>query len=245
MTVICPSCDARFRDPPADILKTRALQCSKCEHEWVPGDSSNERMKLDAPSTAPEMQDLVGPANEIKTNLPVVMPNIHAAVKNEPLLVDRAPQEITRKKSFKGWHAASLACMALIAGSIAFKDTVMATLPGATPIYQAAGLATSAPSLQIENVTTVNTNKDGIRQLIVRGEIQNVADNTVPVPPIKLIMRGEENANLYAWTVSASKDSLKSGEKGRFTAVAHDFPENAIDVEVEFAPAKGKTDPAN
>ena len=74
MTVVCPACEARFRDPPEDVLKTRTLQCSKCEHEWKIEDDKPARIKMDAPSLAPEMANLTDGKEPIETNLPVRSP---------------------------------------------------------------------------------------------------------------------------------------------------------------------------
>ncbi len=241
MTVICPSCDARFRDPPADLPKTNPLQCSKCEHEWVPADSEAPKIKMDAPSIAPDMKDLVGDGNQIRTTLPVVIPMPVEKPKREPVYIDRLPPQPQKTTGVKAWHGAALSCLCLFVASVVFKNTVIETLPQTEQIYRTVGLTPTNPNLQIENVTTTRSSKDGIRRLIVRGEIQNVADATIPVPPIRLIMRGESQSNLYAWTVSSSKEELKSGEKGRFTAVAHGFPDKAVDVEVEFAPIKARS----
>ena len=235
MTVICPSCEARFRDPPEDVLKSRTLQCSKCEHEWKLEADKPARIKMDAPSLAPEMADLTDGDEPIETNLPVVMP------KNEkpaPIYVDRAPEAETVSRRSLMLPATVLACLMIAASGVALRDMVMKHAPQTVAMYQAVGLASQNPELQIGNVVTTKVNKDGIRQLIVKGEIQNIADNTVPVPPVKLIMRGEEQANLFAWTVSANKAKLKAGETGKFTAVAHDFPAETVNVDIEFVPLK-------
>jgi len=104
--------------------------------------------------------------------------------------------------------------------------------------YSAAGLESPSPNLEISNIKTTKSSKDGIRQLIIRGEIANIAAHKVPVPNLKLTMRGQQNIDLYAWTVSAAKGSLKAGERSKFTAIAHDYPGEAVDVEVEFMPLK-------
>ena len=235
MTVICPSCDARFRDPPAEVLNSRPLQCSKCEHEW-----HHERIKVNAPSMAPDFSDLVGDPNGIKTNLPVVMPQRAAPSKREPIYVDREPAPKLKRSTAPLWTATGLVCVAAFAGSIYFKDLVIAKAPRTAALFSAAGIASNTPGLEIGNVVTTRNTRDGIRQLIVRGEIENIAAATVPVPPIKLTMRGKGDANLFAWTVSSTKSSLTAGEKSRFTAIAHDFPDDAVNVEVEFEPVKSK-----
>ncbi|MEE9315427.1 MAG: MJ0042-type zinc finger domain-containing protein [Rhizobiaceae bacterium] len=243
MTIICPACDAHFRNPPADIPMSRPVQCGKCDHEWLP---LSTRIKMDAPSIAPDMADLVDGQNAIKTALPVVMPKDLKNHSPKPIFVDRAPEQI-HKTSISALvkmaaPMVAMACLAVFSGSIIFKDAIMAELPKTTSLYQAAGLTSKNPALEIANVVTTKSINDGISQLIVKGEVLNIADNTVPVPPLKLIMRGKSNANLFAWTVTTAKTSLKAGEKSRFTAVAHDFPIGAVNVEVEFAlPAKTQT----
>ena len=241
MTVICPSCEARFRDPPAEVSKSRPLQCGKCEHEWIPVHTDVPRINVESASIAPDMADLVGDANEIRSNLPVVMPKTDESDKTKPIFVDSLPGTPKIKTPARGMYMTGLACLMAVTSLVVFKDNVMTMLPKSHPIYMAAGLTSANKDLQIENVTTTKTSKDGIKQLIVRGEIQNMANATVPVPPIKLIMRGDSQSNLYAWTVTATKENLKSGERSRFTAVAHDFPDKAVDVAVEFASIKNKS----
>ena len=235
MTVTCPSCEAKFRDPPEDVLKTRTLQCGKCDFEWKLESEDQARIKLDAPSLAPELRDLIDEDEAIKTGLPVVMPETD---QRAPIYVDRLPlPPLTGKRSLI-FPVATLGCLMLMAVGVGLRAKVMQHLPQSVALYQSVGLASDNPNLKIANVVTTKINRDGIRQLIVKGEIQNTADNTIPVPPVQLIMRGREKANLFAWTVSANKDSLKAGETSRFTAVAHDFPAETVNVDIEFAPSK-------
>ena len=130
----------------------------------------------------------------------------------------------------------TLACLTVLATGVGLRNTVMHLAPPTVAIYQMAGLVSASPGLEIGNIVTTKVDKDGIRQLIIEGEIQNVADNTVPVPPVKLTMRGKANGNIQAWTVAANKARLKAGESSRFTAITSEFPRDMVDVNVEFAP---------
>lgn len=236
MTTICPACDARFRDPPEDVVRTRPLQCSKCEHEWIPVNLSTGRVQVDSPPMAPEISSLIGNGPEtIHTSLPVIMPKeSEIPLEKEPLFVDRAPPQAKSSSSLAIKSTVAFLCLGLVATGVILKNDIMSQFPPSVAAFQTLGLANENAALNIANVVTTKSNRDGIRQLIVRGEIENVASNTVPVPPIKLTMRGESNSNLFAWTVSAAKPSLKAGEKSRFTAIAHNYPGDASNVEVEF-----------
>ena len=241
MTIVCPQCESRFRDPPAEIATERPLQCSACEHEWVRDASAPaERAIIAPPSLQPDMQSLLdNDEAAIRTNLPVVVEDggNHAISTTQPVFIDRE-NDIKVHKKPSVLPALGLCAIAVCVGALALKDVVFEKIPQARSAYQAAGLISPAPELEIASVKTVKTSKDGIRQLIIRGEIQNTATHMVPVPALQLTMRGESRIRLYAWTVSAAKDQLKAGERSRFTAIARDYPGNAVDVEVEFLPNK-------
>lgn len=238
MTVTCPSCDARFRDPPAEVLAKQSLQCGKCDHHWSL--AAGEPIEVDAPPMAPDMDDLIGKAEEpIRTTLPMVVPQEEA----EEVFVPIVPIYVDREEDQKGPSLfrramvpmSALAFVTLACGTIVFKDTIVATVPETAKYYETAGIETRNTGLKIANVVTTRGVKNGISQLIVKGEIANIASNTVPVPPIQLVMRGESRTNLYEWTVAAAKNELKAGETSRFTAVTKDYPEEAVNVEVTFA----------
>jgi len=238
MTVICPSCDARFRDPPAEVLATQSLQCGKCDHEWSL--TEGEPIEIDAPSMVPDINDLIGVAEEsIRTTLPMVVPQEEVEVTPVPIVpiyVDR--EEKTKGPSFFRRALLPMSAFALVTlacSTIVFKDAIVAAVPETEKYYETAGIETQNTGLKIANVVTTRGVKNGITQLIVRGEIANVAANTVPVPPIQLVMRGQSDSNLYEWTVAAAKNELEAGETSRFTAVTKDYPEGAVNVEVTFA----------
>ena len=239
MTVVCPNCDARFRDPPADIAVERPLQCSACEHEWL-RTSPSGRALVEVPPLAPTMQNLVDDKSQaITTNLPVTLERGQSDIADAArrIFVDVEPEIAIRRKSV-ALPIAGLAVLALMVGAVSLRGLVLEHVPQARSVYETAGLNSPAPELEIATIETRKSSKDGIRQLIIRGEIENMAAHAVPVPPLRLTMRGESNIRLYAWTVSAAKDNLKAGERSRFTAVAHDYPGEAVDVEVEFVPPK-------
>lgn len=245
MTVTCPSCNARFRDPPADIPLTRPLQCGVCDHEWLRTDAP--RITLDAPSMAPNMDDLVDSDEVIKTALPVIVPgegvrdhdtNATNAKPRMPIFVDREAAPKAKFSLKKPALALACAGVLLVAGAVSARTPIMQAFPQSQALYEVAGLHTATSGLKIANVESTRSTSDGIRRLIVRGEIENHAADSMSVPPIKLTVRGKGDAELYAWTVAASKKSIEPGKTGRFTAIAVDYPSDAVDVEVAFAPAK-------
>ena len=139
MTVICPSCDARFRDPPEDVLLNRVLQCSRCEHEWSTSKAQKPRIKADAPTMAPDMKNLVDDEKAIKTALPVVMPKTDNEKQTQPIYVDREPETKTSKPFSLVWPATGMVCLMLLAGAVGLRTTIMNAVPQSVGLYQAAG----------------------------------------------------------------------------------------------------------
>ena len=226
MAVTCPKCEARFRDPPGDILETRKLQCGRCDHIWQSQRAGGRAEIAHSPGLAPGLDDLTGdehskPATGGKTSQPADGTATTLDGELQPLVVP----------------AVLLACLMVLAAGVGLRTTVMQMIPQSAAIYQLAGLAPANPGLEIGKVVTTRVERDGIQQLIIQGQIQNVADNTVPVPPVRLTMRGKEDGERQAWTVAAAKSSLAAGESSRFTAVTSDFPTEMLELNVEFAPS--------
>ena len=139
MTVICPSCDARFRDPPIDLPKSNPLQCSKCEHEWVPAQLASPRLQLDAPSMAPEMADLVGDKNEIRTTLPVTISKPQESPKREPVYVDRIPASPQKRAGMRAWHWGGICLPCTICGQHHFQTNSYGDAPAYSTILSGCG----------------------------------------------------------------------------------------------------------
>ncbi len=188
----------------------------------------------------PDIDDLIGDVEEpIRSGLPMVIEQDDVedvSVPIVPIYVDR-PEAPGATPLLRRMFAPLLALtvVATACGGIVFKDAIVTAFPQTAKYYETAGLETANTGLKIANVVTTRGVKDGISQLIVRGEIANVADNTVPIPPIQLVMLNKSQSSLYEWTVAAAKSELKAGETSRFTAVTKDYPEGAVNVEVTFA----------
>lgn len=234
MTIICPNCDSHFRDPPPDIPLERPVQCGKCEHEWL-RDGAYGRDVVNPPPLEPSMEALLEDGDAIRTNLPVLVDESGEKTEKPrgPIFVDRTRDVIKPRPAL--WSVVGLLLLGVVSGGISLMALSGGT-PGSVPAIALGDKAVSP--LVIGNVETHRGEADGIRRLIVRGEIENRTATQVPIPPIKVTMRGESNVRLYAWTVSAAKTALKAGERSRFTAIAKDYPGDATNVEVAFDPAQ-------
>ena len=256
MSIICPACETAFKAPPSEIDAARPLQCGVCEHTFVRADAGHVR--VEAPSIVPDLSDITVPGDA-----PVVEPAIAGAAMRAdgteaadapirtalPVIIDVPPAEPTVREAvhvdlepvvarIPRWRwampaltASALACVMVV---LAARGDIMHHYPVTVGLYQAAGLAPQVPGLAIARVETKRSARDGIRQLIVRGRIENTTRHAIPVPQLKLTVRGEEQAALHAWTVSGGAGALPGGESRNFTAVAQDYPVGAVDVKVTF-----------
>ncbi|MEL6946417.1 MAG: DUF3426 domain-containing protein, partial [Pseudomonadota bacterium] len=136
----------------------------------------------------------------------------------------------------------AVCCLMVAAGALALVERarLIDLVPQSAPVFAALGLPAPSNGLALADIQSTRTQSDGIRRLIVRGKIQNHAETSMTVPPIQLTVRGEGDTELYAWTVAASQKNLAPGKTGRFTAIAVDYPADAVDVEVVFAPDRAQ-----
>ena len=249
MSIVCPSCDARFREPPAAVAVGRALQCSRCDHLFTRADAG--LIEIEAPSMVPTLEAVCGrpvtadakvadtllaggDGEAIRSALPVVVVARRDKPVAKPVYVDiePEPERIARWRWAMPVLAAGLLWAATVA--LAARIDIMHRFPATVPLYQTAGLAPSHPGLAIAGVVTERQEQDGIARLIVRGRIENVARHAVPVPRLQLTLRGREETSLHAWTVAGADRPLEAGAKRSFTAVAQDVPEGTVDVKVRF-----------
>ena len=73
--------------------------------------------------------------------------------------------------------------------------------------------------------------------LKVQGEIANLRPGLNPIPPIEVVVQGEDGRALYRWTANVAKPRLSANETIAFETRLIAPPEAGRNVRIRFAQA--------
>ncbi len=132
-----------------------------------------------------------------------------------------------------GAIAASL--IILLGGLVVFRDYVVRFAPGSARLFALAGLEVNLRGLEFREIVYAREFEDGIPVLAVRGEIVNVTEEPVLLPPIRFSLRDSRSQEVYYWTGSAGPDFLAPSGVVPFESRLASPPAGAEEVLVRFA----------
>jgi hypothetical protein len=130
--------------------------------------------------------------------------------------------------------------MAIVLGSMSLlglKEEIVRVVPATNAVYAALGLPVNLRGLEFRGVKSVLSEERSQRLLNVHGEIANLRPGLTQIPPIELVVQGEDGRALYRWTAVAPKPKLGANETIAFEARLVAPPEAGRDVRVRFAQA--------
>jgi predicted Zn finger-like uncharacterized protein len=191
MIVTCPACTTRYLvDPRALGDAGRLVRCAKCGETWH--------------QTPPD--DL---PRSLDSALPDVVPNFTTGRAQLPAL--------PRRRGLP-WATVAWGVLIVILGSgaiagIAAREEVIALWPPATRLYSMIGLAAQPPGigLELRKTTPVFTTENGVRTLIVEGEVANISQIARDVPTLKVVLRDRDGGELQATSFNVAEQRLLPG----------------------------------
>jgi hypothetical protein len=128
--------------------------------------------------------------------------------------------------------------LAIVLGAMSLaglKEQMVRLLPASSAIYAAIGLPVNLPGLEFRGVKSFASSDHAQRLLKVSGEITNLRPGFNKVPPIEVVVQGEDGRALYRWTATAPKPKLGANETIAFETRLVAPPEAARGVRVRFA----------
>lgn len=143
---------------------------------------------------------------------PDYIPDVFTADEQEP--DDDAP-----KKSILGKIIALFFVLligGLVAGTFFFKDELVAKVPQLGDVFKMIGFHQVGAGLQIQRVETAQETDQGLEVLVIRGQIENVDEETRPVPMLRAVLFDAEGEEIQNADVAPLKSELKKGEKMSF-----------------------------
>jgi predicted Zn finger-like uncharacterized protein len=205
MIVTCPSCATRYLvDPRALGNAGRVVRCASCSKTW----------HQTPPDDLPRSLD-IGPADG-PPDFTTVRPHLPA---------------LPRRRGLP-WTtiAAAVFLLILLSGAvaaIAAREQVVALWPPATRLYTMVGLSVAPPGigLELRKTTPAFTTENGVRTLVVEGEVVNISPIARDVPTLKVVLRDRDGGELQSLSFNVSEQRLLPGASVPFrTSIAQPNP---------------------
>jgi predicted Zn finger-like uncharacterized protein len=251
MLIICPECETSYEVEPADLgAGGRKVRCTECSAVWhASGDAAAVPAVPVEPSFAEDVFGSQPFIDEIEEEAAAEPALIEPAI--EDVAFQDAPPENksrlrrkprgtaprgARKGNVMTWAAA--AGIAALVSLGVWRQAVVDLVPDLAGLYAVAGLPVNIRGLEFRDVNTVETTENGVPLLVVRGTIENVTEEDVDVPRLRLAVRGTSGREIFVWTAMPSKQELSAGEALPFFAQLASPPAEGREVAVRFIGAR-------
>jgi len=263
MQIVCPNCASRYEIAEAKIgTGGRKVRCASCQTTWqieAPRAAETQppeevlQSDLDAaipelpspPSaeqTAAELEEELRRAAEIDADISAL-----TAERTELPQPDTAPPRAPKRK--RNWVSAPGAATRLppaaagifvAIGLVALglglwqRERVVRTVPQFAGLYATIGLPVNVRGLAFSAVESELVQDQQGRLLVVSGDVTNIAKGTTKVPPITVMVQGEDGKVLYSWTTEPPRPSLEPAELMHFRARLASPPNDGRSVQLRF-----------
>lgn len=220
MILACPKCATRYLlDPAALGANGRRVRCAKCGETW------HQTAPVEAPPPPPAPEPAAEPRPARRESLAAPRANLPAL----------APKR--RSLAGVGWLLLVLAVAGLLAGGWFGRDAIVAAWPPAANLYAALGLEPPPPKLGLElrNLRSSTATENGGRSLMISGEVVNVTDRPVQLPPVKIGLRDAGRREIRSTTIALEPAEIGPKSTLPFATRLPQIPAEAKDVEVTFA----------
>ncbi|MEO6092304.1 MAG: zinc-ribbon domain-containing protein [Novosphingobium sp.] len=256
MITICPACSTRY-DVPDDSIgpEGRTLRCAKCRESWfqegpeglvepVPDAAAQAPPPSDPldeePSAPPPVAGVTVALDPAATPALIDPPEAGAATdrwyEETPSSFAHEPPFQPRRNRAKTWLMAALAFLLLalaIGAAIAWKGA-----PEWMPMSRQAiarshpGLVLDFPPSRLDRRTLAN----GTEYFGASGTITNVGQSRQEVPPIRIVLRDQQQRIVYRWDVIPPRRHLGAGETMTINEAVTDIPPSARLPEIGWKP---------
>ena len=263
MILVCPNCSARYLLSSSALGEDgREVRCAKCEHEWfaepvieksqaaqafmddLDEDQVQERMDtlretLESDDDGDSVEES-GDNEEIPNSVKPVPDDFKPPALPEDVLRQQAPLAA----QMFGFGAALGVFMLLIIFGFVFKNAIVSAWTPAAAIYEMAGMPVTlkGEGLIVETLSaSVLRNEEGQENLIVKGRVINLTQDTVEVPQMQAKIRSTNGEDGDIWIIDPPVDQVKPGASFAFTSDYKNAPRGAGSVNLTFVPVLSGT----
>jgi len=226
MILTCPECSTRYVvDPVAIGASGRTVRCSRCGHSWHEAPPDDLPRSVPPPRLPPMDSFDVRPRDDAGrrrsprgTNLPAL------------------PQPEKSRASALLWVLVAFVFLGAVGAAVWQRDLIMERAPAAELVFDLLGLGPDPPGagLQLLEVSSKATTRDGKRVIAISGFVANISDTARVVPAMVGILYDGQGRIIHQWRFSAPSPKLLIKERAPFSTELVDPPASGVRVNVTF-----------
>ena len=106
----------------------------------------------------------------------------------------------------------ALTIVAIVAAGVWFRTDIVRNYPEMDALYRLVGLGTNVIGLDIRNLNTLRTTRDGNPVIVVNAEVSNTSPRLAYVPNVLVSLLGADRQVIYEWSVTPSVRNILPGD---------------------------------
>ncbi|MDR3374233.1 MAG: zinc-ribbon domain-containing protein [Ancalomicrobiaceae bacterium] len=220
-----------FADPPAS--EPRRFDAAELPPEFVFPGSASEAATV-APAAAPAAGD-DHPHVDVETYAKKVRIRLSTHKPQAYLRLHRIDFERFLVQARPVFGAAVLALsLAVVGMAVLLRAPIVAAFPSLALVYESIGMKVNLRGLEIGKVEMMREVENLQPVLVVEGELENPTTAERDVPAIRFALRGDDQQEIYAWSIEPKATVLMPGANLRFRTRLASPPEQASDIQVRM-----------
>jgi predicted Zn finger-like uncharacterized protein len=216
MAILCPSCAARQTISEDAIGHGRMLHCDWCGTRWIARPFVENPYRHTASVAEPE-----------EVSDAIVIEDIAPGRSHHPAARKPARTPVPFPAD-RRWLKGLGIGLAVVAAVFALGVPLVAALPQK-------GLPDAVEKLAFQRVHSETMVRNGVKTLLVEGELVNTSGGDVAVPAIRVSLRSPAGAEVYSWLVEPTKAGLAPGRSIGFRSAVSAPPVDANQVTLRLA----------
>jgi hypothetical protein len=132
--------------------------------------------------------------------------------------------------------AIALACVVI--SLVFWREKLVRIFPQTASLYASIGMPVNVRGLEFGEVKTGYETHDGVRVMVVEGEIRNVTSGSRPVGKLRYSLRNAGGVEIYTWTGMPDVNQIGANDVQKFRTRLASPPAERHDLSVRFVQAR-------
>jgi hypothetical protein len=141
--------------------------------------------------------------------------------------------------------AIAVLAVGIIAGAVTYRTEIVRAYPELNALYRVVGLGTNVIGLDITELNTLRTTRDGNPVIVVNAKILNITNRLAYVPNVLVSLLGADARVVYEWSVTPSIRNILPGDVLAIDTQLTSPPQGVERVRLSFVEGSGRWEQGN